>query len=129
MLQAIIAGLVVAAVTGLTILAYRHPAAYKKIHNPLLALAMVIFLLFSTWYNAVLTAQAALIPFIAPGKMPEADAAVKGIVVPFTTLLVAYLGFTAFTVGLLILPALTREQPQKEGDEGPRPEDEKEKPS
>ena len=33
--QTIIGGLAVAAITGLTIIAYRHPAAYERIHTPL----------------------------------------------------------------------------------------------
>ena len=34
--QTIIGGLAVAAITGLTVVAYRHPAAYGRIYRPLL---------------------------------------------------------------------------------------------
>lgn len=49
MLQTIIAGLILAAVSGLTYLAYKHPKGYDLIFNYLFTVTVVVFLLYGTY--------------------------------------------------------------------------------
>jgi amino acid transporter len=61
--QTIIGGLAVAAITGLSIIAYRHPAAYARIYRPLVCMlvgAWVVWFIYGIGFdsgfgNAVLT--------------------------------------------------------------------------
>ncbi len=45
MISSIIAGLVVAFVSGLTFVAYKHPAGYRKLHIPLIASAWGVWII------------------------------------------------------------------------------------
>lgn len=50
MVSTILAGLIVAAASGLAVIAYRHPTAYKRIGGGVVKLAGVMFVLLFGWY-------------------------------------------------------------------------------
>jgi hypothetical protein len=50
MIPSIVAGLVVAFVSGLTFVAYKHPAGYRKLHIPLIASAWGVFIIHMIYY-------------------------------------------------------------------------------
>jgi len=61
-----IVGLALAAISGLTMLAYKHPEAYRKIHIPLNLTLLAVFVVISAWCfswdSAISHVFSALIP-------------------------------------------------------------------
>src|SRR2546425_3280488 len=76
MLETVAAGLLLAAVSGITILAYKHPLAYRKLYYPLIALTIMTYLLITAWSAGVSHTHARMLRFIDLSKWPEADALV-----------------------------------------------------
>lgn len=114
-MEALISGLGVAAITGITILAYKHPHAYKKLNLvPLVFKIEIIFILvIQLWLIAVSVTYNKLIPFIEISKQTNAQKIVDTITISIYThliivigclVLLAYLGF------LLFLPTLLKKE-------------------
>jgi len=77
MIEELTVGLLLAFLSGITILAYRHPEAYReRLHYPLLIVAMLDVAFFVGCAHGLTIARNRLIPFIADEKF---DAALRAI--------------------------------------------------
>lgn len=104
-MQAFLSGLVLAGVSGLTFLAFRHARAYARLYPYMLAIASVIFLVLSTWQLAVRVTWTTARVFMNPETMPAADLAVATLQVPYFWVCMAYIGALAFLWVNITLPS------------------------
>lgn len=72
MLNTIVAGIILAALTGLTTLAYKEPKAYRKLHNFIWPGLLIIFILYFVFNLGVMSGQSRMTPYIALDKFEEA---------------------------------------------------------
>jgi hypothetical protein len=121
MLETIIAGLLLAAVSAITYLAYKHPSAYRKIYWPLETLSSIILVANSIWTFGVQFAYTQLTPLIEISKLPQMDEAMNRIMYRFWVVLATCGGASVYLVLLWNLPKLL-EQEKKESPHNPSPE-------
>jgi len=95
-MQAFLSGLVLAGVSGVTFLAFRHARAYARLFPYLLLIASVIFLVLSTWQVAVRITWTSARVFVDPEIMPAANLAVAALQVPYFWVCMAYIGALVF---------------------------------
>lgn len=95
-MQAFLSGLVLAGVSGLTFLAFRHARAYARLYPYLLLIASVIFLVVSTWQVAVRITWTTARVFMKPEAMPAANVAFAALQVPYFWVSMAYIGALVF---------------------------------
>jgi protein-S-isoprenylcysteine O-methyltransferase Ste14 len=74
--ETVISGIVVAALSGLGFLAYKHPRAYKKLYWPLSIISLALFLGAIVWDKSNSTAHVAALPYIPREMLAEADKAI-----------------------------------------------------
>jgi hypothetical protein len=116
-LATLFGGLGVAAITGLTFLAYKHPSAYEKVFKGLEIVLGIIMLLIMFWSLAVSRAHLNLLPFIDQEKRAAADVAVQSIDLFSWKLFFAYFALYLYLLFLRFLRFLLHEdecQPRKE---------------
>jgi hypothetical protein len=82
MLAALISGLSVAVLTGLTILAYRHPPGYRKVGIPLMVALTITMFGVLLWNSAVDATTNELRTFFKEGTSLQAGEVAKGIQIP-----------------------------------------------
>jgi TRAP-type C4-dicarboxylate transport system permease small subunit len=121
MLETITAGLLLAAVSGVGYLAYKHPAAYRKIYWPLTTLALIIFTIIGSWMIGLQQGYTQVIPLIEPSKLPQVQEAITRGMDRWWIVTAAYFGATLYLLLLSYLPTLL-EQEKKENPEEPSPE-------
>jgi hypothetical protein len=121
MFETITAGLLLAAVSGITYLAYKHPPAYRKVFLPLFALNNFINIILVVWILGVQTAHIKLMPFIESSKSGQAHEAVDGILPRWWLVGAVCFGTNVYLLLLYWLPKLFDEEKEKSPDE-PSPE-------
>jgi|SRR6266404_3012334 len=72
MLNTVVAGIILAALTGLTTLAYKEPGAYRRLHNFLWPGLLIIFILYFAFNLGVMSGQSRMTPYIALDKFEGA---------------------------------------------------------
>ncbi|HNZ65212.1 MAG TPA: hypothetical protein PKJ10_05190 [Smithella sp.] len=114
-MEALISGLGVAAITGITILAYKHPHAYKKLQivSTVGKAGIGLFIIMLVWQQAVSKTFIKLMPLIKEASLNEAQKIVDTITPsPYSYLIfgfgfivaISYFGF------LLFLPELLKKE-------------------
>jgi hypothetical protein len=98
MVEQVLSGLLIAGISGLAFIAYRHPAGYQKLFLFLHYGAMGIFILFFMWNMGVLYGEITLTKFIPVEKYAEAKKAAEAIKIPYSWLIIGYLGFALYNV-------------------------------
>jgi hypothetical protein len=123
MLETITAGLLLASISGISYLAYKHPLAYRKVFLPLLVLSNLIGLILVVWGLGVTAAYLKLIPFLESSKWAQERDAVNSILPRWWLVAGACLGANTY-LGFLNygLPKLLEEK--KESPDEPRSEKE-----
>ena len=121
MLETLITGLALAAVSAITYLAYKHPAAYGKIYKPLSVLNLIILTLIASWTFGVQHAFTQLTPLIEISKFPQMDEAMNRLMYRWWVILAVYFGVTFYLTLLSYLPKLL-EQKKKESPDEPSSE-------
>ena len=115
-------GLIIASVTGLTYLAYKHPAAYERIFLWIIA-AMTLFLIAAfIWDTSRSQAYIDMLPFISSGKDFESasesrNAARKAMddgQILDATIFILYFGFNLYLLFLAILPVILGKNKQEQ---------------
>lgn len=113
----LVVGVAVAALTGITVFAYKHPTAYEKVCGPVLKMLALAFAGGLVWNAGNVAAYNSARPFIAADNMDEAWRGVRERMLP-TDLYFWYV-FMALCVYLVILHGipllLAEEKPVKEG--------------
>jgi hypothetical protein len=104
------AGLVVAAATGLTVLAYKHPEAYNKIFWPLVVICAVPMIAAMGWDAGVTNAYVRLVPYLVKDKFDEARGAIAATRILSIGLLLCYGLAGGYLVFLGVLPHLVEKK-------------------
>ena len=76
-MDGLIGGLILAAISALTFLAYKHPKGYSRLHTILNFSAMLFFIALSGWYYGVIYGVSAVKAFIPAAANADAAAALK----------------------------------------------------
>ncbi len=107
-MDAIISGAVLASLSGLTALAFKHPRAFAKLYLFLNVAATVLFLGLSIWQVAVQVTWTGIRPFLDQGQMDAAYLAKTHLVLPYLWICAAYGALLAFLWVNLKLPVFIR---------------------
>ena len=110
MLETVSASLIVAAVTGLTIVAYKHPSAYRKIGKFLLWVVNIVFGVGTVWDTAVGLSYALLSRFIIPEQRAQAEAALNLINIRWWLFALIIVAINLYLFFLLLLPVLFEQE-------------------
>jgi hypothetical protein len=100
MMETIISGLILATVSGLTFVAYKHPPGYKKIQAVILPVLSISIVGVSIWNLAVGETARALNDFIDASNGLEALAAQRAVELPFGWLFMAFTGCYLYSLFL-----------------------------
>jgi hypothetical protein len=71
MLETLITSLLVALISALAFIAYKHPAGYGKIYSPLLVTLTSIVVIFAVWDMAIMTARITIMDQVHVEGSPE----------------------------------------------------------
>ena len=117
-MDTLISSLIVAALSGLAFLAYRHPRAFKPVHRLIKYLGASIFIGIAIWNSALSYAYVKVIPFLVKdgGALKSAEVAINSLAVPFGITLFTYLALTIFLIFLEALPNLIGTEHQAKSD-------------
>ena len=116
MVETVAAGLLLATVSGLTYLAYKHPHAYRKLWPPLWITLVGAYVLINAWMSGAKEAHIRLIPLIDMSKQEEAHAAIEAMLPRWWVVCVIFLGGVLYLGFLRYLPQLLKEEQDKEPD-------------
>ncbi|SRR6266446_4505551 len=122
MLETVAAGLILAAVSGITYLAYKHPPAFRKLFYPMLGLIIAPQIILGAWALGVSHSYATIYRFIDRTKWNEADAAINSITPREWLVSLVLFGSLAYLAFLRALPLLIHEKKEAEPDHE-RPEE------
>lgn len=114
--------LLVAGVSGLTLLAYRHPPAYRKLHWPLMGIALFAYFFVMTWAIAVSYTHARMLRFIDVAKWPETDAAMSTFTVRNFSASLVFFGSTLYLTFLYVLPMIINDKKKDKNADPDAPE-------
>jgi len=103
-MQTFIAGLLLATVSGVTVVAFRHPNGFARLFPYLLALMTILFLGLSTWHVAIEYAWTNLLKFMAEDTLHEAVNTKGRLRPPYIWVVICYIGAVAFLFINLKLP-------------------------
>lgn len=78
----IIGTMLVAALTGLTYLAYKHPKSYSEIYIVISAFVLALLVGLSAWNFAVSQSFRKLIPYMDTDKLDVAGTVIDGLSIP-----------------------------------------------
>jgi hypothetical protein len=103
-MQTFIVGLLLAGVSGVTIVAFRYPRGFVKLFPYLLASVTVLFLGFGIWHVAIEYAWSNLLEYMVQDTSREAVNIKAQLRVPYTWVVFCYIGVVAFLFINLKLP-------------------------
>lgn len=107
--SAVISSLIVAFVTGITFLAYKHPIAFKRMYFPIFVVLLLIVVGFSAWNFAISITLASLKEFIPPEQFQAATLKAHALDAPSWYSL-AFSGMVVYLVFLLWLPNIIEDE-------------------
>ena len=108
-METLVSGLILAALSGLTFLAYRHPEAYEKIYVPFVLAYGVIFIGTVGWNFGVLKTTYAVLDEIGYNFLDDAEKAKERLLLPEWLWLVL-IGLYLYMTFLATLPKITGAQ-------------------
>lgn len=103
-MQTFIFGLLLACISGVTVLAFRHPIGFSRLFPYLLGVATAVFTGASVWHVAIQVTWANLLPYMVPEKVGQAIDAIAQLRVPYHWVALSYLGVVVFLWIILKLP-------------------------
>jgi UDP-N-acetylmuramyl pentapeptide phosphotransferase/UDP-N-acetylglucosamine-1-phosphate transferase len=113
-IQTIGASLILAAISGLSYLAYKHPKAYSRLYIPLCLIGVIALALIGIWDTALSVAQEHLKQSLPAEQSEISKAVLSGLTVSFGwTMLCAFVYILIIAV-LLFLPNLLEEDKKHE---------------
>jgi len=95
-MSAVLSGLVLTGLSGLTMLAFRHPRAFARLYPYLNLAVSVLFLLLTAWHLAVQVTSTAVFPYVDRDAFAEAQAAVATLTIPYLWACAIYVALLAF---------------------------------
>jgi len=103
-MQAFIFGLLLACVSGVTVVAFKHPNGFARLFPYLLGIATTVFVGITVWHVAVEISWRALVVYIVQETQSDAEVAKGRLSVPYTWVAFWYLGTVTFLWVNLKLP-------------------------
>ena len=107
--SAAISGLIVAFITGITFLAYKHPVAFKRLYFPVFVVLLLVGVGFGAWNAAISATLAALKNFIQTEQFQAATLKAHTLDSPLWYSW-AFMGMVAYLVFLLWLPNIIEDE-------------------
>jgi hypothetical protein len=108
LLEQLLTSLLVAGVTGISFIAYKHPAGYQKI-DPILRYGSLIVLVCGVIWNAALDVSWIHIhSLLAEGKGTAATVALNELKVPYLWLFIGCIGVNSYSIFLYYLPDILK---------------------
>jgi hypothetical protein len=103
-MQTFIFGLVLACISGVTVLAFRHPIGFSRLFPYLLGAVTAVFIGASVWHLAIQVTWTNLLTYMVPEKVGQALDAIARFRVPFLWVALFYFGVVVFLWIILKLP-------------------------
>jgi branched-subunit amino acid ABC-type transport system permease component len=103
-MQTFIFGLLLAGVSGVTIVAFRHSIGFARLFPYLIAVVTAVFVGFNIWHVAIEVSWSGLLGFIDGDAFAEAIAAKDALRYSYTWLAFWYVGVIAYLWIMLRLP-------------------------
>lgn len=113
-MEALITGLILAGMSGLTVLAFQNQAGFARLFPFILAAATAIFLGIAIWHGAVLASWMRVDEFIAEDELSKARAALRVAEIPYLWAALSYPLFAGYLWLLLRLPGFLKESGKRE---------------
>lgn len=98
-LEKFVSGLALAAITGLTFIAYKHPRAFDRMYLPMYAILTICVTSFLAWDFSASATFKALAPYIDKEKIAEASL----VLVSKSTSSWVWVGYVAFSMYMVFL--------------------------
>ena|SRR2546421_537687 len=105
-METFIAGLLVASISGLALLAYRHPPGYKRLYIILMIAISAAYLLIGLWDIACEISYGQVITFLKDNAYDDARSAVRRVQINLVWTSLAAVGAYVYLNFLLYLPKL-----------------------
>lgn len=106
MIETIAPSLVIAAISGISFLAYKHPRAYQKLFIPICYAQLAIVVGLVIWDAAITTAFSYLLPHFKNDEVKLASETVERLSLPIEWVLLGSFSLYLFLLFLLNLPKL-----------------------
>lgn len=103
-MQSFIFGLLLAGVSGVTIVAFKHPVGFARLFPYLFGVATITFCGITVWQIAIEMAWRSLYAFVVQESLADAQAVKGGLSLPYSWVAFWYLGVVAFLYANLKLP-------------------------
>ncbi len=103
-MQTFIFGLLLAAVSATTVVAFKHPKGFARLFPYLLSVASVLFVGITLWHLAVEITWSNLHQFLATDSMSNAESVKTQLSLPYIWIAFWYVGVVAFLWVNLKLP-------------------------
>ena len=95
-MQSLIVGLLLAAVSAVSVIAFRHPNGYARLFPYLLVASTGVFACITAWHIAVEMTWDRIVPHLTEAIHPVAKQSKKELSLPYEWLAVGYLAVMAF---------------------------------
>jgi len=103
-MQTFIFGLLLAGVSGVTVVAFKHPGGFARLFPYLLGIATTAVFGLTIWHIAVEMSWRSVDKYIVQDSLSDAIAAKERLGIPYTWVVFWYLGVVAFLYVNLKLP-------------------------
>ena len=103
-MQTFIFGLLLACVSGVTVVAFKHPIGFARLFPYLLAVATVFFIGLTVWHFAIEVTWTNLLKYILKETLSEAETVKQQLRPPYAWVALWYVGVVAFLWINLKLP-------------------------
>jgi len=111
-MDALLSGVVIAALSGLTALAFRHTAAFARLYPYLTLLVSIVFLALSVWQLAVFLSWSELQSYLDTTQRDAAYAVKRKLQLPYPMVCAAYVAVLAFLWVNVKLPRFIKKAEQ-----------------
>ncbi len=103
-MQTFIFGLLLAGVSGVTIVAFRHTYGFARLFPYMIAVATTVFVGFNIWHVAIEVAWSGLLDYIQGERLAEANAAKSALRISYKWIAFWYVSVIAYLWLMLRLP-------------------------
>ena len=119
MIETLITGLALAAVSAITFIAYKHPSAYRKVYHPLTYVISAILIVMGIWTFSAQSAYTQLIPLIEASKLHQMEEWMGRITYRWWVVFAACVGANLYLLMLSRLPKLFAQDLEQEKKDSP----------
>lgn len=95
-MEALFSGVVIAALTGITALAFKHPEAFGRLYPYLTLSTTIVFMTLTVWQAAVQLTWTVLETYLDPARYGAAQSAKADLQLPYVWVCVGYVGTLVF---------------------------------